>query len=112
VSNPSNLYTLNNVTVTDAQVNGCLPSLGTPVTIAPEETQTYVCANNVISETTQNTAVATGEYTIENTATASAPEDATGEISSTVGATIAVSAQAQVTVYTEQQLLFLPIILK
>ncbi len=98
VTNPGATVTVSNVVVSDPGVSGCSPALGTPVTLAPQASQSYVCPNVVVDETTTNTATVNGVYGIDNVATASAPEDPLGPVSDNVEVEVAVSASDSVTV--------------
>jgi uncharacterized repeat protein (TIGR01451 family) len=70
ITNP-NTVTLENVTVSDPDVGSCSPNIGTPISLSPGGTQTYVCPDNVLNEDTTNTATVSAEYAIDNTATSS-----------------------------------------
>ena len=112
VTNTSAGYTLNNVMVSDPAVSGCSPALGTPITLAPQESQTYVCPNVVINGSTTNTATVTGVYPIENVAYASAPEDPAGTVSDNAETEVVVSASDSVTVTVRDSgyLVYIPVI--
>jgi uncharacterized repeat protein (TIGR01451 family) len=70
VTNPQNAITLTNILVDDPLAANCLPALSTPVTLGPSASQTYVCANNIVTQTVTNTATVTGVYEIVNIAAA------------------------------------------
>ncbi|NJN55357.1 MAG: hypothetical protein HC804_11725 [Anaerolineae bacterium] len=98
LTNP-NAITLTNVLVTDADVTGCSPALGDPITLPPAASQLYVCANQIISSTTVNTATVTADVTLLNVAAASAPEAPNSPVSTAaVPVTVNLMAQASTAV--------------
>jgi hypothetical protein len=105
-------YTLTDVVVSDPGITGCTPVLGTPITLAPLASQTYVCPNIVITTTTTNTATVTGHFMINNQAYASSPQDTGGPVTDNAETDVVVTASDSVTVIAETRLLFLPLILK
>ena len=112
VTNTSAVYTLTDVVVSDPGITGCTPVLGTPITLAPLASQTYVCPNIVINTTTTNTATVTGHFMINNQAYASSPQDTGGPVTDNAETDVVVTASDSVTVIAETRLLFLPLILK
>ncbi len=112
VTNP-NAISVENITVSDPDVSGCTPSLGTPITLNAGASQTYVCPDIVLTEDTTNTAVVSGEITIDNVATASAPGAVNSPVSSNVTAnTVTMTAQDSVTVTVESTNLYMPAVFK
>ena len=112
VTNP-NAISVENVTVSDPDVSGCTPNLGTPIVLNAGASQTYVCPNIVLTEDTTNTAVVSGEITIGNMATASAPGAVNSPVNSNVTAnTVIMTAQDSVTVMVENTNLYLPAVFK
>lgn len=107
VTNTSATYTLTDVVVSDPDVSGCSPVLGTPITLAPSASQTYVCPNVVINGTTTNTATVTGHFIINNQASASAPQDPGGPVTDNAISDVVVTATDSVTVVAENRLIFL-----
>ncbi|MCL4867929.1 MAG: DUF11 domain-containing protein [Anaerolineae bacterium] len=112
ITNTSATYTLTNVVVSDPNVSGCSPALGTPITLAPLASQTYVCANVVINGTITNTATVTGHFMINNVAYASAPEDAGGPVSDNAETDVVVTASDSVTVTATNRQIFMPVIMR
>lgn len=112
ITNTSATYTLTDVVVSDPDVSGCSPILGTPITLAPLASQTYICPNVVINGTTTNTATVTGHFTINNQASASAPQDPGGPVTDNAITDVVATASDSVTVTAENRLIFLPIVLK
>lgn len=113
VTNPSATATLENVIVDDADVGDCTPALGTPVDLAPLASQTYVCPDNVLTESTTNTATVSAAFVASNTASASSPQDPGTITSNTVENSIVVQASdsASVTVITEiEYKIYLPVV--
>ncbi|HRQ37915.1 MAG TPA: M12 family metallo-peptidase [Chloroflexota bacterium] len=114
ITNP-NAITLTNVLVSDPGVVGCTFAA---ITLAPTASHTYICANNVISSTTTNTATVSAETLVVNTATADAPEALNPPVSTDpVPVTVNLAANAAVTVTVisipePHYLLYLPVILK
>jgi uncharacterized repeat protein (TIGR01451 family) len=99
VTNPHGALTMTDVLVTDPLVGVCLPELGAPFDLGPGASQSFVCPGVVITGTVTNTANVTAEVLIANLAQASAPEDASGPVSSgIVTSPVALSASAEVTV--------------
>jgi uncharacterized repeat protein (TIGR01451 family) len=108
VTNP-NTVTLDNVTVSDPDVSGCTPNIGTPISLSPGASQTYVCPDNVLTEDTTNTATVSAEYAIDNTATAASPDATTSPVdSNTVSNTVDLTAQDSVFVEVEGVDVYLP----
>lgn len=112
VTNTSSTYTLTDVVVSDPGAANCSPALGTPITLAPQASQTYVCPNNVINGTTTNTATVTGHFAINNQAYAASPQDLGGPVTDNAESDVVVTASDSVTVIAENQLIFLPMIIK
>ncbi len=112
VTNTSATYTLTDVVVSDPDVSGCSPVLGTPITLAPSASQTYVCPNVVINGTTTNTATVTGHFIINNQASASAPQDPGGPVTDNAISDVVVTATDSVTVVAENRLIFLPLLFR
>ncbi|MBP8058402.1 MAG: DUF11 domain-containing protein [Chloroflexi bacterium] len=112
VTNTSPTYTLTDVVVSDPNVSGCSPVLSTPITLAPLASQTYICPNVVINATTTNTATVTGHFIIINEATASAPQDTGGPVSDNALSDVTVTASDSVTVTTENQIIFIPLLFR
>jgi uncharacterized repeat protein (TIGR01451 family) len=114
VSNPHASLTMENVIVDDADVDGCTPALGTPITLGPLDSQTYVCPDNVIVADTTNTATVNGAVTVSNMASAESEQDPSGVITSNeVENTIVVQASdsASVTVIVDTgHTLYLPVV--
>lgn len=110
VTNTSPTYTLTDVVVSDPNVSGCSPALGTPITLAPLASQTYVCPNVVINGTITNTATVTGHFIIDNVASASAPQDPGSPVTDNAITDVIVTASDSVTVIAENRLLFLPLL--
>ena len=103
VTNPNTLATVENVVVTDPDVSGCTPNLGTPIQLAPLANQVYVCPDVPITGDVTNVAVVTAEYHISNSATASAPEASNSPVTSNIVESIVLmtdSDSATVTVPT------------
>jgi uncharacterized repeat protein (TIGR01451 family) len=112
VTNP-NAVAVENVTVSDPDVAGCTPAIGTPITLNAGTSQVYVCPDNVLTEDTTNTAEVSGEITIENVATASAPGAVNSPVTSnTTVNTVALTAQDSVTVFVEGGGIYLPAVFK
>jgi hypothetical protein len=110
VTNP-NTVTLENVTVSDPDVSGCTPSLGTPISLNGGGSQTYICPDIVLTEDTTNTAVVSAEYTIDNVATAASPQATTSPVdSNTVSNIVDLTAQDSVFVDVESYDVYLPAI--
>lgn len=110
VTNP-NTVTLENVTVSDPDVSGCTPSLGTPISLNGGASQVYVCPDNVLTEDTTNTAVVSAEYTIDNVATAASPQATTSSVdSNTVSNIVDLTAQDSVFVDVQSYDVYLPAI--
>jgi uncharacterized repeat protein (TIGR01451 family) len=108
VTNP-NTVTIDNVTVSDPDVGSCTPNIGTPISLSPGASQTYVCPDNVLTQDTTNTAVVSAEIAIDNTASASAPEATTSPVNSnTVTNIVDLSAQDSVSVAVESFITYLP----
>lgn len=109
VTNPHASLTLENVIVDDPDVSGCTPGLGTPITLAPLASQTYVCPDNVLVSDTTNTATVTGGVTLSNSATAVSPQDPGSPVTSNVVEnTIVVQASDSVTVTVTGWFIYLP----
>jgi uncharacterized repeat protein (TIGR01451 family) len=108
VTNPQNDISLTNVTVADPQAQNCLPALNDPVSIGPGGSQSYVCANNVISQSITNTAVVTGFYELVNVAEASLVGESGVVISNEVSTAVTLSDSAAVSVQVTQFRLYLP----
>jgi len=108
VTNPQNDISLTNVTVADPQAQNCLPDLDDPVSIGPGGTQTYVCPNNVISQSITNTAVVTGFYELVNVAEASLVGESGVVISNEVSTAVTLSDSAAVSVQVTLFRLYLP----
>jgi uncharacterized repeat protein (TIGR01451 family) len=108
VSNPQNDISLTNVTVADPQAQNCLPALGDPVNIGPGGSQSYVCANNVITQNLTNTAVVAGFYELVNVAEASLVGESGVVISNEVSTAVTLSDSAAVSVQVTQFRLYLP----
>jgi hypothetical protein len=112
ITNP-NSVNVENVTVSDPDVGGCTPSLGTPIILNPGAGQTYVCPNNVLTVDTTNTAGVNGEIDIEKVATASAPGAVNSPVTSNMTVnTVNLTNQDSVSVIVENILLYLPIVRK
>ncbi len=111
ITNPHAL-TLTNVLVNDPGVASCSPALGTPITLGPAASQVYVCANNIITNTTTNTATVTAELVLVNVATATAPEAPNSPVTSDPAVlAVILTADASVTVaIATQYQLYLPIV--
>jgi uncharacterized repeat protein (TIGR01451 family) len=108
ITNP-NTVTLENVTVSDPDVGSCSPNIGTPISLSPGGTQTYVCPDNVLNEDTTNTATVSAEYAIDNTATASAPSATNSPVSSETTTNIVdLTAEDSVSVDLESYDVYMP----
>jgi uncharacterized repeat protein (TIGR01451 family) len=115
ITNTGMVHTLTDVVVSDVDVSGCSPALGAPITLAPQASQTYLCANVVITETTTNTATVSAKFLIDNVAYASAPQDPAGPVADNGEVEVIVSASDSATVTVLDvpdvtYLLFMPII--
>jgi uncharacterized repeat protein (TIGR01451 family) len=108
VSNPQNDISLTDVTVADPQAQNCLPDLGDPVSIGSGGSQSYVCANNVITQSLTNTAVVTGFYELVNVAEASLVGGSGLVISNEVSTAVALSESAAASVQVTLFRLYLP----
>jgi uncharacterized repeat protein (TIGR01451 family) len=82
VTNPHDSLTLENVIVDDADVAGCTPSLGSPITLGPLDSQSYICTNNIVTTTITNTATVAGAFVVSNVASAESDQDPSGVITS------------------------------
>ncbi len=82
VTNPNASTSIENVIVSDPDVGECSPNLGTPISLGPLVSQTYVCPEVVLTGDITNTADVNGEVVIDNFVTASAPEDTNSPVSS------------------------------
>jgi uncharacterized repeat protein (TIGR01451 family) len=112
VTNP-NAITVENITVSDPDVSGCTPNLGTPISLNAGASQTYICPNIVLTSDTTNTATVSGEVTIENVATASAPGAVNSPVTSeTTANTVIMTAQDSVSVTVANANDNLPAVLK
>lgn len=112
ITNTSSTHTLTNVVVSDPGAANCSPALGTPITLSPQASQTYVCPNNVINGTTTNTATVTGHFAINNQASASSPQDPGSPVTANALSDVVVTASDSVTVMAENRLIFLPFIIR
>jgi uncharacterized repeat protein (TIGR01451 family) len=110
ISNTSPVYTLTDVVVDDPDVTGCVPVLEMPITLAPLAAQTFVCADVVITGSTTNTAMVTGQFVFDNVAFASAPQDPGGPVSANAETAVIVTASASATVTVSDWRIFLPFI--
>ena len=108
VTNPQTTVTLTNVMVADPNGLNCLPALSDPVSIGPGGTLTYVCANNVISQSITNTAVVTGFYELVNVAEASLVGESGVVMSNGVSTAVALSESAAASVEVALFRLYLP----
>jgi uncharacterized repeat protein (TIGR01451 family) len=112
VTNPNSDLEMANVVVVDPDVSNCSPDLGTPIDLAPLASQTYVCPDVIINESTTNTATVSGELHIENVASASAPEDGNSPVNSNVvTSVVTVSASDSAVVTVSDYVVYLPIAL-
>lgn len=110
VTNSSAVYTLTNVLVSDPLLSGCDPALDTPITLAPLATQSFICANVVLTGSVTNTATATGQFVMTNVAYASAPQDPGSPVSAQVETAVLVTASAAASVTVLDWLLYLPLV--
>lgn len=110
ITNTSPVYTLTDIVVADPDVTGCVPALELPITLAPLASQTFVCADVVITGSATNTATVTGQLVISNVAFATAPQDPAGPVSATATTAVLVNASASATVTVPNWLLFLPVV--
>jgi uncharacterized repeat protein (TIGR01451 family) len=115
ITNTSTSHTLTDVVVSDVDVSGCSPALGAPITLGPQASQTYLCAEVVITDTTTNTATVSAKFLIDNVAYASAPQDPAGPVADNAEVEVIVSASDSATVTVLDvpdvtYLLFMPII--
>ncbi|MBK8988127.1 MAG: DUF11 domain-containing protein [Chloroflexi bacterium] len=116
LSNPHPSLTLSNVIVDDAPMVSCVPALGLPLTLLPNSSQSYICANVVVTTTTVTTATVSAQTAIQNVASAAAPEDPFGPGTSNVVETaVLLTASDTTTVIvsdTPRFYLYLPAIYK
>jgi uncharacterized repeat protein (TIGR01451 family) len=84
VTNPNTSTSIDEVLVSDPEVGDCTPDLGTPISLGPLASQSYICPDVLVTSDTTNTADVSGEVTIDNVATAFAPEDTNSPVSSNI----------------------------
>ncbi len=90
VMNPHGTLTITNVLVSDSLVGTCTPALGAPFDLGPGASQMFVCPDVIITSTVTNTATVTATYLVSNQASASAPEDPAGQVTSNAANTLIV----------------------
>jgi uncharacterized repeat protein (TIGR01451 family) len=84
VTNPNTATAIDEVLVSDPGVGDCTPDLGTPISLGPLASQIYICPDVLVTGDTTNTADVSGQVTIDNVATAFAPEDTNSPVSSNI----------------------------
>ena len=112
VTNPNSIA-LANVVVTANHSSSCSPALGAPFGLAANASVSFVCADVVISSEVTYTAEVSANLAISNTASASAPEDMGGPVTSnSVSHVVPLVAEkaVTVTVVVARPLIYLPFI--